>query len=211
MDICQVRGNLFTIKRDFWNTCGLLTRVCKRDLTSLLGQQQYSISTTRAQVQSNKRPSTKYQETRLHGSIVGRRRGEYASTWPALSSSQRYLRPQWPPLHRCIISQCTIQTSVLRLRVSCVVFFACFAVLFCPYVSLVRRSAPLVLVCSAFMSTVVFCFAVLSTTCFLCSVLLCSASTCLLSRPRPSVPTRGHFQSYPTTSHTLQQPAVNSN
>ena len=61
-----------------------------------------------------------------------------------------------PPLHRCIISQCAIQTSVLRLRVSCVVFFACFAVLFCPYVSLVRRSAPLVLVCSAFMSTVVF-------------------------------------------------------
>ena len=90
-----------------------------------------------------------------------------------------------PPLHRCIISQCTIQTSVLRLRVSCVVFFACFAVLFCPYVSLVRRSAPLVLVCSAFMSTVVFCFAVLSTTCFSCSVLLCSASTCLLSSPRP--------------------------
>ena len=79
---------------------------------------------------------------------------------------------------------------VLRLQVSCVVFFACFAVLFCPYVSLVRRSAPLVLVCSAFMSTVVFCFAVLSTTCFLCSVflcsvLLCSASTCLLSSPRP--------------------------
>ena len=222
MDIGQVRGNLFTIKRDFWNTCGLLNRVCKRDLTSLLGQQQYSISTTKAQVQSNKRPSTKYQETRLHGSIVGRCRGEYASTWPALSPSQRYLRPQWPPLgreppplHRCIISQCTIHTSVLcrvvlRLRVSCVVFFACFAVLFCPYVSLVRRSAPLVLVCSAFMSTVVFCFAVLSTTCFLCSVLLCSvlcdvvlsttcylcsvllcsASTCLLSRPRPSVPTR---------------------
>ena len=165
MDIGQVRGNLFTIKRDFWNTCGLLTRVCKRDLTSLLGQQQYSLSTTTGQVQSNKRPSTKYQETRLHGSIVGRCRGEYASTWPALSPSQRYLWPQWPPLgreppplHRCIISQCTIQTSVvLRLRVSCVVFFACFAVLFCPYVSLVRRSAPLVLVCSAFMSTVVFC------------------------------------------------------
>ena len=100
-----------------------------------------------------------------------------------------------PPLHRCIISQCAIQTSVcrvvLRLRVSCVVFFACFAVLFCPYVSPVRRFAPLVLVCSAFMSTVVFCFAVLSTTCFLSSVLLCSASTCLLSRPRPcAVPTR---------------------
>ena len=196
MDIGQVRGNLFTIKRDFWNTCGLLTRVCKRDLTSLLGQQQYSISTTRAQVQSNNRPSTKYQETRLHGSIVGRCRGEYASTWPALSPSQRYLWPQWPPLgreppplHRCIISQCTIQTSVLcsdyvsLVLCSSPVLLSCSAPT-CPLYAVLRPLCWCVpLLCPLLCS--VLCVAVLSTTCFLCSVLLCSASTCLLSRPRP--------------------------
>ena len=79
------------------------------------------------------------------------------------------------------------------------------AVLYSDYVSLVLCSSPVLLSCSAPTCPLyavlrplcwcvpllcpllcsVLCVAVLSTTCFLCSVLLCSASTCLLSRPRP--------------------------
>ena len=79
------------------------------------------------------------------------------------------------------------------------------AVLCSDYVSLVLCSSPVLLSCSAPTCPLyvvlrslcwcvpllcpllcsVLCVAVLSTTCFLCSVLLCSASTCLLSRPRP--------------------------
>lgn len=56
---------------------------------------------------------------------------------------------------------------VLPLRVPCTPFCA-------PCVGVFRFYVHCCVLCS-----------VLSTTCFLCSVLLCSASTCLLSRPRP--------------------------
>ena len=79
------------------------------------------------------------------------------------------------------------------------------AVLCSDYVSLVLCSSPVLLSCSAPTCPLyavlrplcwcvpllcpllcsVLCVAVLSTTCLLCSVLLCSASTCLLSSPRP--------------------------
>ena len=71
------------------------------------------------------------------------------------------------PLCWCVPLLCPLLCSVFCVAVLSTTCFLCS-----------------VLLCS------VLCDVVLSSTCFLCSVLLCSASTCLLSRPRPSVPTR---------------------
>ena len=94
------------------------------------------------------------ESTRVHGQHC-----------PPLSDICGHNGHHWDGNHPLCIAAASYRSALytplccapIRLRVPCVVFFACFAVLFCPYVSLVRRSAPLVLVCSALISTVVFC------------------------------------------------------